>query len=84
MARRLSEGLASVSGVELIHPTDGNEVFVRLPPQVQKRLEDRGYLGKDHSSPTHRLVASFSTTQEEVDKYLDAAQGVASNGLVIP
>ena len=29
-AKRLSEGLSAVDGAELVHPTHGNEVFIRL------------------------------------------------------
>ncbi|MEE9480540.1 MAG: beta-eliminating lyase-related protein, partial [Kiloniellales bacterium] len=40
MAKRLSEGLAEVPGVELLHPVEGNEIFCRLPADLAEGLAE--------------------------------------------
>jgi len=73
--RRLAEGLASLPGCELAHPCDGNEVFIRLSPEVTERLQAAGagfYAWPDGSA---RFVASWCTTDAEIDAVLKAAKG---------
>lgn len=73
-ASRLSEGLAGIDGAELIHPVEGNLVFVRLPEGVTDRLRDAGAgfyrLGHDR---VYRFVCSWATTDEDIDALLAAA-----------
>jgi threonine aldolase len=75
MAARLGAGLARLKGARLRHPVEANEVFVELAPPVIAALGADGYKfyrwgGK--GSSCIRLVASFATTQEEVDHFLAA------------
>jgi threonine aldolase len=80
MAKRLVNGLVGVNGIELASPTEANEVFVRLPLEMFKRLmksaatfypwpnpEDAAGA---HKLQTIRLVTSFATTSDEVDQFL--------------
>ena len=83
-ARRLSEGLVA-AGADLLHPTDGNEIFCRFPRAVHQRLHTEGaryYLWPD--APLEgdggemlgaRLVCNWSTTQAEIDGLLAAFRG---------
>jgi len=69
-ARRLSEGLLRVAGASLVHPTEGNEVFVQLPEHVTQALVDHGcrfQRGWRHEPPHHRFVCSWATTERHVD-----------------
>ncbi len=73
--RRLAEGLSRLPGCELAHPCDGNEVFVRLSPEVVERLRTAGagfYAWPDGSA---RFVASWCTSDAEIEAVLSAAQG---------
>jgi threonine aldolase len=73
-AARLAEGLTSIAGVSLAHPVDGNEVFARLDPAVAGRLQAAGagfYAWPDGSA---RFVASWCTTDAEINALLDAAR----------
>jgi threonine aldolase len=73
-AQRLADGLARIEGVSLAHPVDGNEVFARLDSSVAERLEAAGagfYAWPDGSA---RFVASWCTTNTEIDALLAAAQ----------
>ena len=72
--QRLAEGLSALPGCELAHPCDGNEVFVRLAPDVVERLRSAGagfYAWPDGSA---RFVASWCTTEAEIKAVLSAAR----------
>ena len=79
MADRLAAGLAAV-GLVPVWPVEANEIFVALPPQVDARLKAAGaiyypWTVNDGSGSTHdgtfvRLVTSFATTLEEIERFL--------------
>jgi len=74
-AGRLAEGLAALPGCEIAHPVDGNEVFVRLDETLAERLRAAGagfYAWPDGSA---RFVASWCTSEQDVDALLAAAMG---------
>ncbi len=80
MATRLARGLTDpdtgVPGASLAVPTEGNEVFVSLPRPVLERLRVAGatfYEEAVAGTVATRLVASWSTTPEEVDRFLAVA-----------
>lgn len=65
--QRIAKRLSRVDGVELAHPTDGNEVFVRLPAPLSTRLTEAGagfYAWPDGSA---RFVASWCTSDDEIE-----------------
>lgn len=72
MAKRLSRGLKLVRGIELVHRTEGNLVFVAFSEEVRQRLKLNGF-GAYTAQPVARLAASFDTTEEEVDAFVAAA-----------
>jgi threonine aldolase len=80
MARRLSEGLASLPGSRLVQPVEANEVFIALPAQVIAGLRADGFefydwnQGSGGSATVVRLVASFATAEADVDRLLTAAR----------
>ena len=79
-ARRLSEGLLGVPGASLVHPTEGNEVFVQLPEAVTEALvlcECRFQRGWRHEPPHHRFVCSWATTDRHVDEVVTIALAAA-------
>lgn len=72
---RLANGLAALPGCELAHPCHGNEVFVRLAPDVLDRLQAAGagfYAWPDGSA---RFVASWCTSDADIEAVLRSAQG---------
>lgn len=76
MAARLATGLAPLDGVELLVPTDANEVFAIMPPSLVASLHEAGarfYVEHVGGVAAVRLVTSFNTTEAEVDTFLDAA-----------
>lgn len=85
-ARRLAAGLAAIPGVRLPWPSQANEVFAILPRRAETALKaagartyDWGARGLEDSEKPRpdeaflRLVASFSTTEAEVDSLLAIA-----------
>jgi threonine aldolase len=83
MADRLAAGLAGL-GIEPVWPVEANEVFVALPVATDARLRSAGavyYPWSSNALPGPisadtvlvRLVTSFATTAEEVDRFLAIA-----------
>ena len=73
-AKRLSDGLAALEGAELVHPTQGNEVFIRLDEALAVRLREAGagfYSWPDGSA---RFVTSWCTTDADISALLGAAR----------
>ncbi|KAB7740702.1 low specificity L-threonine aldolase [Parvibaculum sedimenti] len=77
LAKRLADGLALVNSARLQAPVDANELFVRLPRGTLKRLREAGagfhpwpMEGDDAENRTIRLVTSFATRGEDVDRLL--------------
>jgi threonine aldolase len=78
MASKLEEGLRSIPGVRVWHPVQANEVFASFPGNVGWDLMGRGASfhpwqvpGDPASGQMFRLVTSFRTPEEEVDRFVD-------------
>ncbi len=87
MARRLADGLIATGGVRLAWPCEGNEVFAVVPHTVEARLQQAGasfYRWSAAYAPAAtrpgegealiRLVCSFQTSADEVDRAIAAAR----------
>lgn len=81
-ARRLALGLIDLPGVDLDHPVDANELFVRLPLDIADRLLRAGFhfypWGAPPADPAteaglYRFVTAFDTDLATVDALLAAA-----------
>jgi threonine aldolase len=74
MAARMADGLAKIKGVELSNPARANILFPRLPAKVIEGLKSDGFLFYERGGEnTIRLVFAFSTTEEDVDGFIAAA-----------
>jgi threonine aldolase len=83
MARRLSEGLATIPGCKVWYPAQANEVFVSFPPGAAERLRaaDATFYpwvtpGDPADGAMQRLICSWATTAKDVDRFLDAASRI--------
>jgi len=66
-ARKLSESLAKIPGVNLVHPTEANAVFVELPERVVTTLHNRGWVFYTFIGSGHcRFMCSWATTDEDI------------------
>lgn len=81
MARRLSQGVASLPGCKVWYPTEANEVFASFRGDAAERLLAAGaqfYPWKTPGDPAggamRRLICSWATTEGDVDRFLAAAR----------
>jgi len=84
-AARLTEGLRTLQDARTLHPVDANMVYVSLPRETHRRaveagaeyfmtLEDLDGGAPDDPIPA-RLVTNWSTTDDEVDRFLTLLAG---------
>lgn len=80
MAAHLGERLRTIPGITLDHPIEANELFVRLPSiAAMKALESAGAKFYEWDPPADgrpqiRLVTAFSTTQGEVESFVESVR----------
>ncbi len=87
MAARLARGLRKTEGVRLPWPVDVNEVFAILPSHLDRTLKKAGAIyypwfdtclapgqRPKRGEVLVRLVTSFATRDEDVDRFLEAAK----------
>ncbi len=78
MAARLAGGLAALPGTRLLHPVEGNEVFVALGESAIERLAAAGFgFYRWGEAPVLRLVTAFDTTAASVESFLRVARDAA-------
>ena len=81
-AKNLSEGILSLPGATLVHPTDANAVFASWNRASHRRAMEAGakyYFwgsegtldGPDDGLESARLVCSWCTTDDEIDQFLE-------------
>ena len=78
-ATKLADGLSKIASVEVVHPTEANEVFLRLPVTLALKLRDGGAQFYDWGPPENdhsviRLVTSFATPAEDAERFVALAQ----------
>lgn len=79
MAARLARGLMQMPDVEMVHPVEANILFPEWAVGTHARLETAGAAYYPFPAPMGRerarLVASWSTTERDVDQFLSALRG---------
>ncbi len=79
MARRLAAGLASVDGVEIVHPVQANAVFARLHPRHVAALRRQWFFHVwDERQSVVRWMTAFDTTEADVDAFLADIRSTAA------
>ncbi|SFK58636.1 hypothetical protein [Methylocapsa palsarum] len=78
-AKRLADALRHIPQVKMHFPADANVLFVEMPKALADSLLANGHefyhwplLGQD----VYRLVASFNTTESEVDSFVDDCKAI--------
>lgn len=66
-AREVSNMLCKHPGTELVHPVQGNEIFVRLDDDVVRALKDAGATFYPWINDSYRLVTSWATPASQID-----------------
>jgi threonine aldolase len=80
LAQRMAQGLAAAPGAEITHPVEANAIFVRLPDATTARLRGAGahfydWGPSEKGRTLARLVFSFATPENDVERFLDIAKG---------
>ena len=80
-AKRLSDGLAAIDGVEISYSTQINEVFACFPNGTADALRAQGATfypwitpGDPAGGHMQRLITSYASTDESVDEFLSAVK----------
>jgi threonine aldolase len=82
MATRLSDGIASVRGLRVVHPVEANTVFVELPDAVSSKLRQRySFNTWDDARGVVRLMTAFDTEAGDVDAFVAALAEAAEGSL---
>jgi threonine aldolase len=80
-AARIVEGIGRLPGLELLHPVEANEIFLKLPGAAIDRLAAEG-IAMDRwdgsAGRIVRLVTAFSTDPADVDRLIAAFRRVAA------
>ncbi len=72
MAKILSEKLSRINSLELTYPTESNEIFIKIPKNIQEHLNKKGYsaIPDDMFDGSVRLVSSWNTNSNDIDKLI--------------
>jgi threonine aldolase len=66
-ARKLAEAVSAIPGVKLVHPTEANAVFVRLPEDTISALRNKGWVFYTFIGSGHcRFMCSWATTEDDI------------------
>ena len=75
MTARLAEGLAQCPGIEFHCPVETNQVFVTMNETLAKQLlEVTPFYSNGPTPNVYRMVTSFDTSEEDVDRFVAEAK----------
>ena len=77
LAARIGQAMAAVPGVALLAPVEANLVFLSLPPAMIDGLLAAGVRVARRSPDVIRLVTRFDGRDEDIDRLIDIARGLA-------
>jgi threonine aldolase len=78
-AAQLAAGLAAVPGVTVTQSVDANAVFAVLPTAIVEPLrEAHHFYDWDRTTGEVRLMCSFDTTEQHVERFLADAHGLVA------
>ena len=70
-AKQLADLLCVHDGVRLAYPTEGNEVFVVLPPVIEQRIRAAEVKCYPWPGGSYRFVCNWATPQNDLDAIRD-------------
>lgn len=76
-ATRIAAGLDTCTGIELLHPVEANEIFMRVPPAVVAALREAGFefhLWSVDGAEVARLVVSHAARDDDIARLIACAQ----------
>ncbi len=67
-AAKLSNALAKIPGVQLVHPTEANAVFVQIPEKAVNTLHNKGWVFYTFIGSGHcRFMCSWETNDADIE-----------------
>ena len=80
MAVDYSERIKDIDGVEVVYSVDVNGVFVRLPREVWKALQNEYFFYDwDEDDNVVRFMCSFDTTESDIISFVDTLKKLLSD-----
>lgn len=77
LASILGEGIAALPGCKLTQKVQANEVFATLPREHIAKMQEACYFSVwDEPISEARFVASFDTTEQDIEEFLSAAGAI--------
>lgn len=77
LARKLSDELGHLPGVQILYPVDANAVFAKLPEPMKVGLKERGWIFYSFIGGGSRLMCSWATTAADVEAFVADARTFA-------
>ena len=77
LAKKLSDALGNLRGVQILYPVDANAVFAKLPDKMKAGLKERGWVFYSFIGGGTRLMCSWRTTAADVDAFVQDATAFA-------
>ena len=77
LAKKLSDALGNLPGVQILYPVDANAVFAKLPDKMKAGLKERGWVFYSFIGGGTRLMCSWRTTAADVDAFVQDATAFA-------
>ena len=77
MARRLYQALSAMPDVQFTQPVESNQLFFIMSKEKEQKLEEHyHFYFWNEAAGEMRLVTSFDTTEEDVDKLTECIRGL--------
>ena len=71
MTRKLAERLRAAAKIDIVLPAEANALFVRLPEQLARDLNSRGWHFYKYIEPdVYRLMCSWATTDTDIERFV--------------
>lgn len=77
LAKKLSDALGNLPGIQILYPVDANAVFAKLPDKIKAGLKERGWVFYSFIGGGTRLMCSWRTTEKDVDAFVRDAMALA-------
>ncbi len=85
MARRLAAQFADIPAITVTQPVEANAVFARVPREHLAALQAESFFYIwDEPTTEARFMASFDTTEDDVDRFADAAARILDGARAAP
>ncbi len=71
LAAYFADSIEEIDGVHLMFPTDANEVFLKMKPEIEVGLRKRGWIFYNFIGVSSRFVFSWSSSKKRVDELIN-------------